>query len=638
MVSGATRLGRLAILSVGSLMMVLSNPAVGEHGGITLAEGETTAYRIVATETAEVQAAAHELQAYLRKMSGAAFPAVLDTSAKTEHEILLGRNARLEELGISIDWEQLGDGGYVIRTVGKRLVIAGGPRRGTINGVYGFLEDILGCRWFAREVTVVPERDPLAIEPLDLMGIPSFSFRRINEASTARDLAWCAHLRLNAAGPGHGGGTLLEDWLFVNHRTWAVSTLHTLTKHPDMTWPEEVLIPPELFDEHPEYFCQVGGKRVRDGQACLTSRGAAMTATRTAKEWLRRSPKATLLDVTASDRDDRWCECKSCKESYQKYEREGYADWCRTATLVRFVNIVADGIAEEFPHVKVVTLAYNSTDPPPPDDCRIADNLVIMYCPIGVSWNYPLTGTHTEGHALKYTRIKKFAELCRESWVLYYAQPWNALIFYPDMPMWSTNFKLMRDAGTKGVHALVKPAYFQLLLAELRVYILAHLMWNVDYDVDKGVEEFCEAVYGAAKSEMLQFVKTVYDQASYSGYVHGQSEKADELNGGMSLRTMAQWQVKEEVLRELDTVFDKAIEKGRSPRALRRRIQEQKVCLDYHILSQLDQDDPLWQKAKKHFVRWVPLAFPYGSIWHWADDENNQVTPDEFIERYLGGR
>jgi len=612
--------------------------AWGAQGGITLAQGGKTTYRIVATQTPEVQAAAHELQAYLRRISGASFPAVLETCAKTEYEIVLGNNARLGEMGITIDWEKLGEGGYVIRTKGKRLVIAGGPRRGTINGVYGFLEDVLACRWFAPDVTVVPERDPLEIGPLDLMEVPSFSFRRINETTTARDLAWCAHLRLNAAGPNQGQGALLEDWLFVNHKTWAVSTLHTLTKHPGMTWPAEVLIPPALFDEHPEYFAQVGGKRVRDGQPCLTNREAAMVAAKTAKEWLRREPKATLIDVTPSDRGDRWCECAKCEESYQKYERPGYGNWCRTATLVRFVNIVADEIAEEFPDVKVVTIAYNATDPPPPDDCRIADNVVIMYCPIGVSWNYPLTGPHNEKHALKYTRIKKFAQLCKESWVFYYAQPWNALVFYPDMPMWSTNFKLMRDAGAKGVHVLVKPAYFQVLLAELRVYILAHLMWNADYDVDKGVEEFCESVYGEAKDEMLRFVKTVYDQASYSGYVRGQSQIADELNGGMSLRTMAQWRVTEEVLRELDALFDKAIEKGTRPVERVRRLQVQRVCLDYHILSQLDHDDPLWKKAKKHFVRWVPLAYPYGSIWHWADGKKNTVAPDEFIERYLGGR
>ena len=618
--------------------MVLSSPgATPVEEGITLAESGKTLYRIVATEAAEVQAATHELQAYLRRMSGASFTAVLETCEATEYEIVLGNNARLAEMGIAIDWEKLGEGGYVIRTVGKRLVIAGGPRRGTINGVYGFLEDVLGCRWFAREVTVVPERDPLEIGPLDLVELPSFGLRRIDETS-ARDLAWCAHLRLNAVGPGQGGGTLLEDWLFVNHKTWAVSTLHTLAKHPDTTWPKEVLIPPELFDEYPEYFAEVGGKRVRDGQPCLTNRDAAMVAAKTAKEWLRRSPKATLLDVTPADRGDRWCECAKCEESYQKYERDGYARWCRTATLVRFVNIVADEIAEEFPHVQVVTIAYNATDPPPPDDCRIADNVVIMYCPIGTSWNYPFTGPYNETHELKYTRIKKFAELCKESWVFYYAQPWNALIFYPDMPMWSTNFKLMRDAGTKGVYPLVKPAYFQVLLAELRVHILAHLMWNADYDVDRGVEEFCEAVYGPAKSEMLHFVKTVYDQASYSGYVRGQLEKADELNGGMSLRTMAQWRVKEEVLRELDTVFDEAIEKGRHPPELRRRIEVQRVCLDYHILSQLDHDDQLWKKAKKHFVRWVPLAYPAGSIWHWADGKKNEVTPDEFIDQYLGGR
>ena len=59
----------------------------------------------------------------------------------------------------------LGNEGYVIRTVGDDLVIAGGQLRGNMYGVYGFLEDHLGCRWFAPGVSRIPKSAAVGHRP-----------------------------------------------------------------------------------------------------------------------------------------------------------------------------------------------------------------------------------------------------------------------------------------------------------------------------------------------------------------------------------------------------------------------------------------------------------------------------------------
>ncbi len=58
------------------------------------------------------------------------------------------------EMAPELDLAGLGQEGYWLLTRGNCLVIAGGPPRGTLYGVYGLLEDHLGCRWFT------PGREP----------------------------------------------------------------------------------------------------------------------------------------------------------------------------------------------------------------------------------------------------------------------------------------------------------------------------------------------------------------------------------------------------------------------------------------------------------------------------------------------
>ena len=102
---------------------------------------------------------------FLEQMSGAKLPIVSDQEPQGPKEIILGDNAHLRKLGLTIDFASLGKEGYVIRTVGEHLVIAGGPLRGDMYGVYGFLEDHLGCRWFAPGVSRIPEVGPPGDRP-----------------------------------------------------------------------------------------------------------------------------------------------------------------------------------------------------------------------------------------------------------------------------------------------------------------------------------------------------------------------------------------------------------------------------------------------------------------------------------------
>lgn len=120
---------------------------------ITLARDGASEYRIVIPANAsEVEKlAAAELQTFLTQMSRADLPIISDDQPSGAREIILGNNRHLNELGLPVNVAPLGQEGFRIQTVGSRLVIVGGPANGTLYGVYGFLEDHLGCHWLSSQ-------------------------------------------------------------------------------------------------------------------------------------------------------------------------------------------------------------------------------------------------------------------------------------------------------------------------------------------------------------------------------------------------------------------------------------------------------------------------------------------------------
>jgi len=188
---------------------------------LVLAENGRSDYRIVVAGEASpsTRYAARELQSFVEQMSGARLPVVDDREPPAEHEIILGRNRHLEALGVEIPFDRLGDEGYVIRTVGTRLVIAGGALRGNLYGVYGLLDDHLGCRWFAPGVSRIPRYERLVVPALNEEKVPVLEYREVFTYDCF-DGDWAARNRLNSSAARleerHGGKVRFGSGFFVH--------------------------------------------------------------------------------------------------------------------------------------------------------------------------------------------------------------------------------------------------------------------------------------------------------------------------------------------------------------------------------------------------------------------------------------
>lgn len=80
---------------------------------------------------------------------------------------------------VNFDYELLNEDGFIIKTVGKNLVISGKTDSGTTFGVYEFLEKFLGIRWLMPTDlwTEIPLKNNLTFGKIDIKENPKFLSR-----------------------------------------------------------------------------------------------------------------------------------------------------------------------------------------------------------------------------------------------------------------------------------------------------------------------------------------------------------------------------------------------------------------------------------------------------------------------------
>ena len=131
--------------------------------------------RIVMAEgcPAVAKEAATELQRYLQQMSGAKLP-ITNVPSPDEPNIYVGSGARAS--GPDLSGTDLGPDGYVVRTIGDDLVLAGAQPYSSLYAVYHLLERHLDCGFF-EDGDQVPQRQTIEVPAIDECCKPHFDWR-----------------------------------------------------------------------------------------------------------------------------------------------------------------------------------------------------------------------------------------------------------------------------------------------------------------------------------------------------------------------------------------------------------------------------------------------------------------------------
>ena len=495
--------------------------------------------------------AAEELSRWLGEMAGAAFSIVSDTLSPLSGDILVGENRRT--VPYAGRTAALPTEGYFYCTEGDTLVF-GGNGRGLLYGVYAFLEDELGIRFFNPDVTHVPRRSRIEIGQLDRTDAPVMEYRepsiweiRNNEYAVRRR---CNGMLRREMPEKFGGGVGYAEGFFV----------HTFTK----------LLPPDVyFEEHPEYYSEINGERIREKtQLCLSNPDVLELVKQRVLEELRAQPDATLFSVSQDDNYN-GCTCEKCRAVDE-------AEGSMAGSMIRFVNQVAEAVEEEFPQVVIDTLAYQYTRKPP-KLTRPRHNVSVRLCSIECCFVHPLRDCRCDDpDAPNIDLSQPFAEdligwgkMCNRLYVWDYVTNFSHFWMpHPNFHVMADNVRFFSENGVKGVFEQGCASQGGGEFTGLRAYILSKALWNPYFDEDLAIDEYLCGVYKESGPYMRRYLEAVYNAVIDSGshlYCFNHPDKP--------------WHTMELVER-CEKIFDEA-EKAAPSDEILHRVRKQRLAVRY---------------------------------------------------------
>ena len=451
----------------------------------------------VATDaSAPERHAAEELQTYLQAITGAVFTTVPPAEVGHRSAIAIGPGAtRILAPEVDLAQAALGDDGIVMKTIGNHLVLTGGPgaRRGTLYAVYTFLEDVCGVRWWTQDAETVPRRTSLAVPPLDVTYVPPFRYRETlyTNLTFARGNPARTRFLVRSKFNGHFN-SIPADW---GGSYTIIGWCHTFAR----------LMPPKkYFKKHPEWYSEIKGKRTAHrSQLCCTNDAMIAELAKNVLAAIAKQPDAGIISVSQNDWHGK-CQCERCR-ALDTAEGSG------SASLLYCVNRVADVVHQHYPDFLVETLAYQYTRNPP-KTIRPRDNVLIRLAVIERTAAQPLEHPFN-GDVMADLRAWKKAAPNLFIWD-YVANMRGAFtphpnlgVFAPDVRTYVANH--VRGVFFEGNHYCGNARGD---FDELKVYLMAHLLWNPQADADALIDDFLHGYYGKAAPFLRQYLDLLQEK------------------------------------------------------------------------------------------------------------------------------
>ena len=457
-----------------------------------------TDFVIVTAENpdATTKTAVNELQTYIKKISGAEIKAVTESEVTPEDSAIILGETSLEKGIVDINRSEIAQDGFMLYSDGKHLFIAGSDNRGTLYGVYTFLEEYLGVRWFTPELEVVPENKDIIIDSrINRIVEPSFSIRR-NDCQGTND-AHRARTKMNVSfwneAKEYGGA--------LTYVLWDV----TLDK----------LVPDDLITEHPDYFATTAeGTKTRD-HVCLSNPDVLSVAVENArKAILACETDAKYIHIGQKDNTN-YCRCEKCEALYKKYGSV-------SAPTILFTNAFADALDDEFPDFTFTFYAYNETDRPPTDTTlRCNDNVVPVLCGLHKACrSHPLTECGSKDGDETFANLfgspeptihedfANWVKIADTTYIYDYTINFiNTAQFFSNFEYMQSTMKYMHDIGITGYIYNCGDTHTA-AFNELRNYLLCKLQWDVNCDVEYHMMDFMNAYYG---EDAASYIKQIID-------------------------------------------------------------------------------------------------------------------------------
>jgi hypothetical protein len=486
--------------------------------GITLKDKGVISCEIVVPEaTGPVETfAGKEMKEFLSKALGSDI-SLLKAPSGLKQAIILGDSELSRSNGVDISG--LPRDGFIIKFVGGNIYIAGKDdmavnpeknfkegywgqlyQRGTLFGVYDFLERFAGVRfYFPGEIgTVIPKLDSLIIPTADIVSKPDYSVRNLS-----------AHCGITPDGKDN---TESFPYKNINYSRLRLQTAYI----PNCHGLSRLGYLKRFGESHPEYFAlMTGGKRYNDpalphsGQLCYSS-AVKEEIYRDAEAYLTGKPAAyrgVITDYGRSNWDpsgfqpgyfnimpqDGFYECR-CPEC-QKHFAKGAKD---TSEFVwDFVCGTAEKLKKNNVPGYLTMMGYTPYRLIP--ERPIPDNVLIMVALAG-PWTLHISAMYDKEEDVLKSWVDKQG---KKVWLWNYANKFGPrkMSGIPHItPKCIAKYYKLQKPYIFGAYMESETDYY--IYNYLNFYVFAKVCWDNSTDVDTLLNEHYKLMFGAASGIM----------------------------------------------------------------------------------------------------------------------------------------
>ena len=372
------------------------------------------------------------------------------------------------------------------------MTIKGGVARDVLFGVYKFLEEYAGFRYFTHNLETFTEDDVVITDGVLMNYVPVIGPRRLTWHSVYHDsYFWCLKNGVNfgvGLSEEQGGQSL-------NYGDWFVHTIGTLS---GTTYPYPV------YTSNP----------------CLTDPDIYATVLANVRKELEKNPNINIFSISQTD-VEMWCKCPNCSKIA---EEEG----SMSGVWLRFLNKIAEELEDEYPNLTIDTLAYKHTQTAP-KITKPHKNVCIRLCSITCCFTHAINDPNC-------TRNKKFCEdiiawgkICDNIHIWDYTTDFhyyistfaNLFTIYDNMQFFAENnvVSMFPQGNSQGYSGE---------FGELRAYLLAKLMcdpYMSREEYSNHMNEFLKAYYGEGWESIRAFIDKTSELAANGGYKLDGNEK-----------------------------------------------------------------------------------------------------------------
>lgn len=460
---------------------------------------------------------ATELQKYIYKSTKVCIPVFSDKCERRSEEIHVGlaRDDAFKDLFLN-----LSDEAFKLFKSNRDYIIVGKTPRGTMYGVYYFLNKYLGFRCLSNDTELLKYTDNLEVSDSETKDF-DFEFR---------DVYWNFAFDGNYASKNMLNSSLADLSIRKGSRRKWYNFHHSFG---------DLLSANEYFESHPEYFSLVDGKRKKEHtELCLSNPDVYKIVSKKLNKWIDDNPDCDVFSVA----QDEWmghfekmaCECEKCKEIDEKYKSQ-------SGSIINFVNRLANDIKDSHPNVLLHTFAYQYSRKPPVG-IKPCDNVIVRLTNIECSWARSIeegAKLDPNGRNAQFLHdLIGWSKITKRLYIWDYAVNYrNYLLPFPCLRSMYKNILLYKKIGVKGV---LMEGNFSFggggYLDELKAYVASRLLTFDNRSLDEIVKEFCDGYYGQASKYVIEYINLfednikgdlwLYDDADSEMFTDDLEEKA----------------------------------------------------------------------------------------------------------------